>query len=1181
MALSDKDILITPNKGQTLEPKIEFKGASSTLGPQTISLNVYPTNNGTISFEGSAGQLFSITNDLSGTLYSVNDVSGIPSIEVLDTGLVKLAQYSGNVLIGTGTDNGAKLQVNGNIETLGNGYATFGPNTGWGAYLRIGGNGNSSTSLISSISTTNGNLHIDSATGSVTYLNFYAGTGGTAFGNGNSGTVAWMGPDGDLWKGSSDNTGIQYVQNTGTWNISITGNAGTVTNGVYTSRTISTTSPLTGGGDLSANRTLALASGYGDTQNPYTSKTANTFLAAPNGASGVPTFRAIVAADIPTLNQNTTGNAGTVTNGVYTVGDQTIGGNKTFSSPIVASAGIYGAGAGATDVLIWGVSSSNPTWGIFYNEGTPDLIEFKAAGVVTSSISLDDGTHNASKFNASSAGLSSSFGGTLVTPNAAITTQTSYIQILAGSGTSTNSAGLIFHNPNISTSALEYVNTDINTGYFNFKSDDITWNLRVNNNTVWHSGNDGTGSGLDADFLKGMSVASSNTVSTVVSRDASGNFSAGTITATLSGNATNVTGTVAIANGGTGATTAATARTSLGATTAGNNLFTLANPSAVTFLRVNADNTVSTLDAATFRTAIGAGTSSTAGTVTSVSGTGTVSGLSLSGTVTSTGNLTLSGTLAVTASNFSSQTANTFLAAPNGASGVPTFRAIVAADIPTLNQNTTGTSFSSGYVTGQGTITYGSGRLQWTDLSGAGGTGLSGSTPTNPSNDWYHHIILNHANGNGYYFDIAGCFHTDTLAFRRLVSGSLTPWRYTLHDGNFNSYAPTLTGTGASGTWNIGISGNASTATTAGNVTGTVAVANGGTGASTLTGLIKGNGTSPMTAAVAGTDYVTPSASSNFTALQTFSKPIIQTLTTVNRSGSTYTVDCALGNFFMINHEFVPYATISMIGTPTTVNLGSATTGSLTLPSGLQLGDVVFVGIGSDGATPADVAGWTTISTNTAGDTQYGKLYAKRMTASPDTTFAISGVATASVGIAVAYRNTNDLSLYEAFTYAEAATSGSPNATVVTTTTAPHVVQAWGWVDDDNIAATAAPSGYSNLTTIISSTAGYNMMFANKAISGATSEDPGLFTTTATDGWAAVALAIKAYKPAPYTITLNTPPASEYSCLIDVTLADALNITNTVLWASPIPSVVGKRYLISFTTTNSGSTWIANASLGV
>ena len=40
--------------------------------------------------------------------------------------------------------------------------------------------------------------------------------------------------------------------------------------------------------------------------------------------------------------------------------------------------------------------------------------------------------------------------------------------------------------------------------------------------------------------------------------------------------------------------------------------------------------------------------------------------------------------------------------------------------------------------------------------------------------------------------------------------------------------------------------------------TGTLPVARGGTGVSTLTGLVKGNGTSAFTAAVAGTDYVTP-----------------------------------------------------------------------------------------------------------------------------------------------------------------------------------------------------------------------------------------------------------------------------------------------------------------------------------
>ena len=54
-------------------------------------------------------------------------------------------------------------------------------------------------------------------------------------------------------------------------------------------------------------------------------------------------------------------------------------------------------------------------------------------------------------------------------------------------------------------------------------------------------------------------------------------------------------------------------------------------------------------------------------------------------------------------------------------------------------------------------------------------------------------------------------------------------------------------------------------------VTGTLPVGNGGTGATTLTGVLKGNGTSAFTAATAGTDYVAPGTATTFTATQTFS----------------------------------------------------------------------------------------------------------------------------------------------------------------------------------------------------------------------------------------------------------------------------------------------------------------------
>lgn len=49
--------------------------------------------------------------------------------------------------------------------------------------------------------------------------------------------------------------------------------------------------------------------------------------------------------------------------------------------------------------------------------------------------------------------------------------------------------------------------------------------------------------------------------------------------------------------------------------------------------------------------------------------------------------------------------------------------------------------------------------------------------------------------------------------FRAFYNTVWSPWHRALTDTNFNSYSPTLTGTGASGTWGISVTGNAATAT--------------------------------------------------------------------------------------------------------------------------------------------------------------------------------------------------------------------------------------------------------------------------------------------------------------------------------------------------------------------------------
>jgi hypothetical protein len=99
-------------------------------------------------------------------------------------------------------------------------------------------------------------------------------------------------------------------------------------------------------------------------------------------ASGNTSFPGTVTA--PTFSGALSGNASTVTNGVYTTGDQTIGGNKTFSGNLLMSAGYISGYVGSTGsgdnfapfrfsqdysgwmVNVAGTPGSNNGWGLFW-----------------------------------------------------------------------------------------------------------------------------------------------------------------------------------------------------------------------------------------------------------------------------------------------------------------------------------------------------------------------------------------------------------------------------------------------------------------------------------------------------------------------------------------------------------------------------------------------------------------------------------------------------------------------------------------------------------------------------------------------------------------------------------------------------------------------------------------------
>jgi hypothetical protein len=121
------------------------------------------------------------------------------------------------------------------------------------------------------------------------------------------------------------------------------------------------------------------------------------------------------------------GNAATVTNGVYTTGDQTIAGVKTFSNKVVFNSavanrpqfpgGILGIDTGDGNFDIWGISTeyypshatSTNAWGLRWNGNNNDF-EFVGAGTNRVILDMDGGnitstgTISASNFSGTSSG---------------------------------------------------------------------------------------------------------------------------------------------------------------------------------------------------------------------------------------------------------------------------------------------------------------------------------------------------------------------------------------------------------------------------------------------------------------------------------------------------------------------------------------------------------------------------------------------------------------------------------------------------------------------------------------------------------------------------------------------------------------------------------------------------------
>ena len=278
--------------------------------------------------------------------------------------------------------------------------------------------------------------------------------------------------------------------------------------------------------------------------------------------------------------------------------------------------------------------------------------------------------------------------------------------------------------------------------------------------------------------------------------------------------ATEVAGTLPIANGGTNATSASAALTSLGA-------YPATNPSGYT---------------------------ANVGTVTSVAGAGTVSGLTLTGSVTSTGSLTLGGTLSLTSGNVTTALGYTPYDATNPSAYLSTV---------SLTSNVTGTLPAANGGTGlassgtAGNVLTSNGTAWVSQLPAAGGityTTVKTANFTAAANDG----VQTNTTGGAFTVTLPA---TPALGAQVVVADSAGSWA----TNNLTVGRNGSTIEGAASDLTCDISGvsvqfvyNGTTwdvfAQAGGAGAGVTPVTNGGTGATTLTGYVKGSGTSTMTA---------------------------------------------------------------------------------------------------------------------------------------------------------------------------------------------------------------------------------------------------------------------------------------------------------------------------------------------
>jgi hypothetical protein len=272
---------------------------------------------------------------------------------------------------------------------------------------------------------------------------------------------------------------------------------GTVNNFVFTDSngfdgtvTLATSTPtlslaMTVTGLLKGNGTgFATATPGTDYLTPFTSTTANLVFASPNATSGVPTFRQLVASDIPTLNQNTTGSSARLTV-ARNINGQAFDGTADITVTVPVSTGVTGMANNVVNFLTTPTSSTLAT--IITDETGSGALVFGTSPTISAAVLANPTVTTSISTSSTSFDLLAStvttinFGGETTTMNIGSTTTTASTTNLSVGVTASGSTKIL----NIGTGGASGSTTNINFGStaggsISFNSDtSVTGNLTL------------------------------------------------------------------------------------------------------------------------------------------------------------------------------------------------------------------------------------------------------------------------------------------------------------------------------------------------------------------------------------------------------------------------------------------------------------------------------------------------------------------------------------------------------------------------------------------------------------------------------------------------------------------------------------------------------------------------------